>query len=156
MTAKRLRILLVEDDANDLELTCRVLRKEALLTEIIVARDGAEALDYVFGRAAHEGREVMDQPVVILLDLNLPKIGGLDVLKAIRADRRTHLIPIVIMTSSREDGDLLQGYERGANSYVVKPVQFDEFSAKVKQLGHYWLLANELPDRPGGSGREIS
>jgi two-component system response regulator len=146
--AKRSRILLVEDDANDEELTCRVLRKEALLTDIVVARDGAEALDYIFGRGAHEGRDVQDQPVVILLDLNLPKIGGLDVLKAIRADPRTKLVPVVIMTSSREDADLLRGYELGANSYVVKPVQFDQFSAIVKQLGLYWLVANELPTRP--------
>ncbi|HST86136.1 MAG TPA: response regulator [Kineosporiaceae bacterium] len=148
MITKRSRILLVEDDANDEELTCRVLRKEALLTDIVVARDGAEALDYIFGRGAHEGRDVLDQPVVILLDLNLPKIGGLDVLKAIRADPRTQIVPVVIMTSSREDADLLRGYELGANSYVVKPVQFDEFSATVKQLGLYWLVANELPGRP--------
>ncbi len=152
MTAKRSTILLVEDDANDEELTCRVLRKEVLLTDIIVARDGAEALDYIFGRGAHAGRDVMDQPVVVLLDLNLPKIGGLDVLKAIRADARTHVLPVVIMTSSREDLDLVQGYEGGANSYVVKPVQFDAFSATVKQLGVYWLMANELPGRPAGEG----
>lgn len=145
MTARRSKILLVEDDANDEELTCRVLRKEAFLTDITVTRDGAAALDYVFGRGAHAGRDVMDQPVVILLDLNLPKIGGLDVLKSIRADERTHLIPVVIMTSSREEGDLLNGYENGANSYVVKPVQFDAFSSTVKQLGLYWLMANELP-----------
>ena len=148
MITKRSRILLVEDDANDEELTCRVLRKEALLTDIVVARDGAAALDYIFGRGAYEGRDVLDQPVVILLDLNLPKIGGLDVLKAIRADPRTQIVPVVIMTSSREDADLLRGYELGANSYVVKPVQFDEFSATVKQLGLYWLVANELPGRP--------
>jgi two-component system response regulator len=148
MITKRSRILLIEDDVNDEELTCRVLRKEALLTDIVVARDGAEALDYIFGRGAHEGRDVLDQPVVILLDLNLPKIGGLDVLKAIRADPRTQIVPVVIMTSSREDADLLRGYELGANSYVVKPVQFDQFSAVVKQLGLYWLVANELPARP--------
>lgn len=150
MTVKRSGILLVEDDANDEELTCRVLRTEALLTNITVARDGAAALDYIFGRGAYEGRDILEQPIVILLDLNLPKIGGLDVLRAIRADRRTHLIPIVIMTSSREDADLLKGYEQGANSYVVKPVQFNEFSATVKQLGLYWLMANELPGRPAG------
>ena len=154
MTGNRSRILLVEDDANDEELTCRVLRKEAMLTDIVVARDGAEALDYIFGRGAYEGRDVLDQPAVILLDLNLPKIGGLDVLKAIRADPRTHVVPVVIMTSSREDADLIRGYQHGANSYVVKPVQFDEFTATVKQLGLYWLMANELPGRPAAKNAQ--
>ena len=119
MTAGRKTILVVEDDPNDEFLTCRVLRREALLTDIVVARDGVEALDYLFGRGVHEGREVLDLPVVVLLDLNLPRIGGLDVLKEIRADERTRLIPVVIMSSSSEEGDRLTGYENGANSYVV-------------------------------------
>lgn len=158
MSANHSGILLVEDDANDEALTCRVLRREAMISDITVARDGAEALDYLFGRGVHAGRDLSRQPTVILLDLNLPKIGGLTVLKEIRADERTRLIPVVIMTSSREDGDLVNGYEHGANSYVVKPVQFDEFSATVKQLGLYWMVANELPPKgigvvaPDGAG----
>ena len=146
MTPNRSGILLVEDDANDEFLTCRVLKKEALLTDVTVARDGAEALDYLFGRGVYEGRDVLDLPLVILLDLNLPKIGGLDVLKAIRADERTRLVPVVIMSSSSEEGDRLVGYQNGANSYVVKPVLVDQFSEVVKQLGLYWLMVNALPN----------
>jgi two-component system, response regulator len=145
--AKRSNVLLVEDDSNDEFLTCRVLQKEAQLTDITVARDGAEALDYLFGRGAYAGRDVTDLPSVVLLDLNLPKIGGLDVLKAIRADERTRLVPVVIMSSSSEEGDRLVGYQNGANSYVVKPVLIDEFSGAVKQLGLYWLMVNVVPDR---------
>jgi two-component system response regulator len=145
MIRRRSGILLVEDDPNDEALTCRVLRREAMITDIVVARDGAAALDYLFGRGTHAGREVSDQPAFVLLDLNLPKIGGLDVLKAIRADERTHLLPVVIMTSSSEDADLLRGYANGVNSYVVKPVEFEDFAATVKQLGLYWMLSNELP-----------
>jgi two-component system response regulator len=145
MTSQRPTILLIEDDANDEFLTCRVLRKEALLTDITVVRDGAEALDYLFARGVYEGRDVRDLPIVILLDLNLPKIGGLDVLKAIRADERTQLVPVVIMSSSSEEGDQATGYRNGANSYVVKPVLIDEFSGAVKQLGLYWLMVNAVP-----------
>jgi two-component system, response regulator len=149
MTPNRSGILLVEDDANDEFLTCRVLRKEAHLNDVTVARDGAEALDYLFARGAYAGRDVQDLPLVILLDLNLPKIGGLDVLKAIRADERTRLVPVVIMSSSSEEGDRLIGYQNGANSYVVKPVLVDQFSEVVKQLGLYWLVVNALPtNRP--------
>jgi CheY-like chemotaxis protein len=146
MNFNRSGILLVEDNPNDEALTCRVLRTNKLLGEVIVTRDGAEALDYLFGRAKYEGRDVMDQPTVILLDMNLPKLSGIQVLKAIRADSRTHLTPVVIMTSSREESDLREGYEAGANSYVVKPVQFKEFSDRVTQLGLYWLLANTTSD----------
>jgi two-component system response regulator len=142
---KRSKVLLVEDDANDEFLTCRVLKREGLLTDITVARDGAEALDFLFARGAHEGRDVGDLPIVILLDLNLPKIGGLDVLKAIRADERTSLVPVVIMSSSSEEGDRLVGYQNGANSYVVKPVLISEFTNVVKQLGLYWLVVNAQP-----------
>jgi two-component system, response regulator len=145
MTPNRSGILLVEDDANDEFLTCRVLRKEAQLTDVTVARDGAEALDYLFARGAYAGRDAEELPLVILLDLNLPKIGGLDVLKAIRADERTRLVPVVIMSSSSEEGDRLVGYQNGANSYVVKPVLVDQFSEVVKQLGLYWLVVNALP-----------
>ena len=148
MTFGRGSVLLIEDDPDDEFLTCRVLRQEAQLTDITVVRDGAEALDYLFGRGVHLGRDVTDLPMVILLDLNLPKIGGLDVLKTIRTDPRTRLIPLVIMSSSSEEGDRLTGYENGANSYVVKPVMIDEFSGAVKQLGLYWLMVNAgLPFR---------
>jgi CheY-like chemotaxis protein len=146
MNFKRSGILLVEDNPNDEALTCRVLRTNELLGEVIVTRDGAEALDYLFGREKYEGRDVMDQPTVVLLDMNLPKLSGIEVLKAIRADNRTHLTPVVIMTSSRQESDLREGYEAGANSYVVKPVQFREFSDRVIQLGLYWLLANTTSD----------
>ena len=142
MNVKRSGILLIEDNRNDEALTCRVLRANHM-TDITVKRDGAEAVDYLFAQGAFEGRDVMDQPVVVLLDLNLPKLGGLEVLQAIRADQRTALLPVVIMTSSREEADLLGSYENGANSYVVKPVEFKEFSEKVKQLGLYWMLTNE-------------
>jgi two-component system response regulator len=145
MTFGRGSVLLIEDDPDDEFLTCRVLRQEAQLTDITVVRDGAEALDYLFGRGVHLGRDVTDLPMVILLDLNLPKIGGLDVLKTIRTDPRTRLIPVVIMSSSSEEGDRLTGYENGANSYVVKPVLIDEFSVAVKQLGLYWLMVNAVP-----------
>ena len=146
MTPNRSGILLVEDDANDEFLTCRVLKKEALFTDVTVARDGAEALDYLFARGVYEGRDVLNLPLVILLDLNLPKIGGLDVLRAVRADERTRLVPVVIMSSSSEEGDRLVGYQNGANSYVVKPVLVDQFSEVVKQLGLYWLMVNALPN----------
>jgi len=143
MNITRSGILLVEDNADDEALTCRALRRHRLLNEITVVRDGAEALDYIFARDLFAARDVLDQPTVVLLDLNLPKISGMDVLRAIRADPRTEFLPVVIMTSSREETDLLGGYAGGANSYVVKPVEFDEFSEKVKQLGLYWLLTNE-------------
>jgi two-component system response regulator len=139
---KRFGLMLVEDNENDELLTCRVLRRNNI-TDVIVVRDGAEALNYLFARGAFEGRDVMDQPAVVLLDLNLPKVSGLEVLKAIRADERTALMPVVIMTSSRQDSDLLDCYQHHANSYVVKPVDFQEFSERVGQLGLYWTLTNE-------------
>jgi two-component system response regulator len=148
MNIRRSGILLVEDDPNDEELTCRVLANNHLLNNTVVTRDGAEALDYVFGRGVYEGRDVMEQPIVVLLDLNLPKLSGLEVLQAIRADPRTHLLPVVILTSSRQDADLFAGYLGGVNSYVVKPVQFKDFSDVVKQLALYWVLANQTT---GGS-----
>jgi CheY-like chemotaxis protein len=139
---KRVGLLLVEDNSNDELLTCRVLRRNNI-TDVTVVRDGAEALDYIFARGPFEARDVMDQPAVVLLDLNLPKVSGLDVLKAIRADERTALMPVVIMTSSRQDRDLVDCYQQHANSYVVKPVDFDEFSERVGQLSLYWTLTNE-------------
>jgi two-component system, response regulator len=138
-------ILLVEDNANDELLTLRALRKHNIQNKVVVVRDGAEALDYLFFRGAHEKRDPNEAPDLILLDLNLPKIGGLEVLRQIRADERTRLIPVVILTSSSEDPDLLSGYSSGANSYVVKPVNFVQFSEAVRQLGLYWLVLNRMP-----------
>lgn len=135
-------ILLVEDNETDEELTLLALKQSRVLNKVVVVRDGREALDYLFGVGAYSGRDVADLPHVVLLDLNLPKVGGLDVLKQIRADERTKLLPVVILTSSKQDRDLLAGYERGANSYVVKPVDFKQFSESVSQLGLYWLVHN--------------
>ena len=140
-------ILMVEDTRDDADLALRALKKNNILNDVVLARDGAEALDYLFGRGAYEGRDVFDTPQVILLDLNLPKIGGLDVLRRLRADDRTRLTPVVILTSSREEQDLVRSYALGANSYVRKPVDFVQFSDAVRQLGLYWLLLNELPPR---------
>jgi two-component system response regulator len=138
-------ILLVEDSSIDEELTLRALRKNNISNKVVVARDGAEALDYLFARGAYAGRDVSDLPQVVLLDLNLPKLGGLEVLRMIRAEEATKLLPVVILTSSKEDKDLLTGYASGANSYVVKPVDFTQFADAVRQLGLYWLVLNQLP-----------
>ena len=135
-------ILLVEDNAGDEALTLRALRKANILNRVVVVRDGAEALDYLFARGAYAGREQKEAPQVVLLDLNLPKIGGLDVLRAVRNDAQTKMLPIVIMTSSTEDRDVVESYQSGANSYVVKPVDFLQFAEAVKQLGLYWLVLN--------------
>lgn len=138
-------ILLVEDNPDDVELTLRSLRKNNILNEVVVAGDGAEALDYLFGTGAHAGRDLSVMPTVILLDLKLPKIDGFEVLRRLRADERTKLLPVVILTSSKEEQDLINGYKLRANSYVRKPVDFTQFSEAVKQLGLYWLLLNEPP-----------
>ena len=140
-------ILLVEDSSSDEELTLRALRKSNIANRVVVARDGAEALDYLFAQGAFVDRDARDLPQVVLLDLNLPKIGGLEVLRRIRADERTKLLPVVILTSSSEDKDLLVGYASGANSYVVKPVDFTQFADAVRQLGMFWLLVNQPPPR---------
>jgi two-component system response regulator len=136
-------ILLVEDNANDEALTQRALKKANIMNKVVVARDGALALDYLFARGAFAERDPGEVPQVVLLDLNLPKVGGLDVLRAIRADPRTKLLPVVVLTSSKQDRDLVEGYSLGANSYVVKPVDFSKFSEAVRQLGLYWLVLNE-------------
>ncbi len=140
-------VLLVEDNPNDEELTCHALANKGLLYAVVVVRDGAEALDYLFGQGSYEGRQVSDLPDVVLLDLNLPKLSGMDVLRAIRADERTRLIPVVVLTSSAEDIDLVDGYENGANSYVVKPVNYTEFIEAVQRLGIFWMLTNHSPPR---------
>ncbi len=140
-------ILLVEDNPDDVELTLRSLRKNNIMNEVVVVGDGVEALDYLLGTGAHAGRDLSVMPAVILLDLKLPRIDGLEVLRRLRADERTELLPVVILTSSKEEQDLINGYKLGANSYVRKPVDFTQFSEAVKQLGLYWLLLNEPPPR---------
>ena len=138
-------ILLVEDNADDEELTLRALRKHNISNEIVVARDGVEALDFLFGTGAHASRDATYLPELVLLDLKLPKLDGLEVLKRVRADPRTRLLPIVILTSSKEQQDIINGYGFGANSYVRKPVDFEQFLDGVKQLGLYWLVLNQGP-----------
>ena len=142
-------ILLVEDNPDDELLTRRALKKNSIGNEVVVARDGVEALDYLFGTGAHEGRDLSELPQVMLLDLKLPKIDGLDVLRRVRADERTRLLPVVILTSSREQQDLVDGYGCGANSYIRKPVDFAQFIEAVRQLGLYWLVLNETPQAGG-------
>jgi len=136
------KILLVEDNPDDEALTLRALRKNNIANEVIVARDGVEALDYLFGEGAHADRDLTDQPQVILLDLKLPKVDGLEVLKRIRQDDRTRRLPVVILTTSSEDSDIISSYDLGANSYIRKPVDFDQFMEAVRQLGLYWLVLN--------------
>lgn len=141
-------IFLVEDNPDDVELTLRALKKNNILNEVVVAQDGAEALDYLFGRGEYASRDMAVMPAVILLDLKLPRIDGLEVLQRIRSEERTKLLPVVILTSSKEEQDVVSGYRLGANSYVRKPVNFDEFLEAVRQLGLYWLLLNEPPPNP--------
>ncbi len=138
-------ILLVEDNPDDELLTIRALMRNKILNEIVVARDGAEALDYLFGKEKYKGRDMIATPQLILLDLKLPKVDGLEVLRRIRADERTRLLPVVILTSSKEQQDLVDGYGGGANSYIRKPVDFAQFSQAVEQLELYWLVLNESP-----------
>ncbi len=141
-------ILLVEDNEDDEVLTLRALDKNNIANEVVIARDGAEALDFMFGTGAHAGRDTNEQPQVVLLDLNLPKISGHDVLKRVRADPRTRHLPIVVLTSSKEDEDLIQSYTNGANAYVRKPVEFGQFTEAVKTLGLFWLILNERVPPP--------
>jgi two-component system response regulator len=138
-------ILLVEDNPDDEALTLRALRRANVNNDIVVARDGVEALDYLFGTGAHAGRDTRALPQVMLLDLKLPRLDGLEVLRRVRADDRTRVLPVVILTSSNEECDRIEGYTLGANSYVRKPVDFNEFVDAVRQLGLYWLLLNQPP-----------
>jgi two-component system response regulator len=138
-------ILLVEDNPDDEALTLRALKKSNIANRIVVVRDGAEALDYLFGTGSHAGRDVHDLPQVTLLDLKLPKVDGLEVLRRIRADTRTRMLPVVILTSSKEEQDLVSAYMLGVNSYVRKPVDFNQFVEAISQLGLYWLVLNEPP-----------
>jgi two-component system response regulator len=138
-------ILLVEDNPDDAELTLRAFRKSKTLNEIVIARDGVEALDYLFATGAHAGRDPTLMPEVVLLDLKLPKIGGLEVLRRMRADPRTRRIPVVVLTSSNEEKDILSSYDLGANSFVRKPVDFAQFTEAAQQLGMYWLVTNQPP-----------
>jgi len=141
-------ILLVEDNPDDEALTLRALKKNNILNEVVVARDGVEALNYLFGSGMYTGRDISVMPQFILLDLKLPKVDGLEVLRRLRADNRTKLLPVVILTSSNEEQDLINGYDLGANSYIRKPVDFTQFMEAVRQLGLYWLVLNEsLPRR---------
>lgn len=138
-------ILLVEDNPDDEALTLRAFKKNNIGNDVVVARDGAEALDYFFGTGSYAGRDMGVMPAITLLDLKLPKIDGLEVLRRLRGDERTKLLPVVILTSSNEDQDLINGYRLGANSYIRKPVDFGQFVEAVRQLGLYWLVLNESP-----------
>ncbi len=142
---KATEILLVEDNLNDIELTLHALRAENLANQIHVARDGEEALDYLFNRGAHANRKSSDHPHLVLLDLKLPKVHGMEVLRQIKGDPALRRIPVVILTSSREDRDLIESYDLGVNSYIQKPVEFDKFREIIKRLGLYWLVVNERP-----------
>jgi CheY-like chemotaxis protein len=140
-------ILLVEDNPDDEALTLRAFRKNNIKNKIVVARDGEEALNFLFRRGAHAAHDLHDFPEIVLLDLKLPKVDGLEVLQQIRANPSTRLLPVIILTSSKEEQDLIEGYSRGANSYVRKPVDFNQFIEAVRQLGLYWLVLNESPPR---------
>jgi two-component system response regulator len=145
-------ILLVEDNPDDEVLTLRALRKNHIVNQVVVARDGVEALDFLFGTGAHTGRDVRDLPQVVLLDLNLPRIGGLEVLRRVRADERTRIVPIVVLTSSKQEEDVLRSFSNGANAYVRKPVDFTQFTEAVNTLGLFWLLLNERAPTPPRAG----
>jgi CheY-like chemotaxis protein len=138
-------ILLVEDNPNDVLLTRRAFKQARIHNKLLAVKDGAEALDYLFGSGSWAGRDLSDMPLVVLLDIKLPKINGLEVLKMIRADKRIKLLPVVILTLSKEEKDIIDGYALGANSYICKPVDFNQFAEAVRQLGLYWIVLNEKP-----------
>ena len=145
MNDSPVEILLVEDNPNDVELALHALEKNNIANRIEVVRDGADALDFLFGTGAYAGRNIQDGPKVVLLDLKLPRVDGLEVLEQIRSDPRTKNIPVVMLTSSREERDIAESYNLGVNSYIVKPVDFEQFTEAVRQLGLYWLLLNQPP-----------
>lgn len=147
MTVEEQTILLVEDNDDDAELTVRALKRANIKNPLVRSRDGVEALDFLFGRGKHAGRDVRNLPAVALLDINMPKISGFEVLKEIRADERTRHLPVVVLTSSNEDKDRLKAYTHFANSYVIKPVDYDQFVTAASQLGLYWLVLNAPPPR---------
>jgi two-component system response regulator len=147
MSEEEKSILLVEDNQDDVDLTIRALQKSRILNEVITVHDGVEALDYLLCRGSFSHRDPDDLPTVILLDLKLPKMDGLELLKELRGDARTALIPVVVLTSSKEEQDLIKSYSLGANSYIRKPVDFNQFAEAVRQLGLYWLLLNETPTK---------
>ncbi len=147
----RKTILLVEDNSDDVELTLRALKKHNIGNEIIVVRDGVESLDYLFATGAYADRDTSTMPTVVILDLKLPKVDGLEVLQRMRADERTKLVPVVILTSSKEEQDMVNSYRFGANSYVRKPVDFTQFIEAARHLGLYWLVINEPPPKLRGT-----
>jgi two-component system response regulator len=147
MDTGKVDIVLVEDNPDDAELAMRALKKNKIANSLIHLKDGEEALDYIFCRGEYEKRNINDIPKVILLDIKMPKVDGIEVLKKIKADANTRIIPVVLLTSSKEEKDVLESYRLGANSYIVKPVNFDNFVKAVSDLGLYWLLLNHTPDR---------
>ena len=153
MAADPIEILLVEDNPNDEELTLYALKKNNINNHIQVVRDGAEALEYLFCTGTYAHRQINEPPKVVLLDLKLPKVDGLEVLKKIKADERTRIIPVVVLTSSQEESDIVESYQLGVNSYIVKPVDFEQFIEAVRQLGLYWMLLNISPTH-GNSARD--
>lgn len=144
-TIEAVEILLVEDNPHDVELTLRAFTKHNLTNKVHVVRDGAEALDFIFAQGAYAGRKIKHKPKVILLDLKLPKVDGLEVLRRVKSDEQMKVIPIVVLTSSKEERDLVESYKLGANSYITKPVDFDRFVEAIRELGLYWLLLNQPP-----------
>ncbi|MCL5028433.1 MAG: response regulator [Bacteroidetes bacterium] len=147
MMIEPIDILLVEDNTADQELTLKALKKYNITNNIFVVEDGAEALDFIFAEGEHSSRDIHNNPKIILLDLKLPKVSGLEVLKKVKGDERTRSIPVVVLTSSREERDLIDSYKYGVNSYIVKPVDFNKFIESVKDIGLYWMLLNQLPKR---------